>query len=67
MSTAIEMAGTGCLSADSVTGSYNHVNDLLHLTAKYTGRASCRVLMPNGATGAYSLTPTNIIGFTSSV
>jgi hypothetical protein len=49
--TAIAMAGAGCLSADTVTGSPSDTVDILHLLATFTGKVSARCLMPNCAKG----------------
>jgi hypothetical protein len=49
--TAIAMAGSGCLSVDTVTGSFADTVDILHLLPTFTGKVSARVLMPNGAKG----------------
>ena len=49
--TAVTMQGCGCLSMDTVTGSFSGgVGNLLHLTNTFTGKVSARILMPNGAT-----------------
>ena len=61
--TAINMAGAGSLSADTVTGSANAVTDIISFGSGFTGKVSARNIIPNGATGnsiKNNVTGTNI-------
>jgi hypothetical protein len=44
--------GVGPLAANSWTGSFNNVVDIVTLAATFTGDISLRAILPNGATGA---------------
>jgi hypothetical protein len=46
---AVTMSGSGSLSADTLTGSANAVNNLISLGSGFTGKVSGRNLIPNGA------------------
>lgn len=46
------MEGAGALSANSWTGSFNNVVDIVTLEAAFTGDISLRAILPNGASGA---------------
>jgi hypothetical protein len=46
------LEGVGALSANTWTGSFNDVVDMVTLGAAFTGDISLRAMLPNGATGA---------------
>lgn len=49
--TMVEMKGVGGLSANTLTGSFNNIVDIITLTSTFTGSVSLRNIIPNGATG----------------
>lgn len=49
--TMIEMKGVGGLSANTLTGSFNTVVDMVTLASTFTGDISLRNMIPNGTTG----------------
>jgi hypothetical protein len=47
----VVMNGAGGISADTVTGSFNNVTNIISLGSTFTGVCNLRNIMPNGATG----------------
>ena len=47
----VVMNGAGGLSADTLTGSFNDVTNIIALGSTFTGVCSLRNILPNGATG----------------
>jgi hypothetical protein len=47
----IDMNGAGSLSADTCTGSFNAVTDMVNIGSGFTGQVSLRAMVPNGASG----------------
>jgi len=47
----IDMNGAGSLSADTCTGSFNDVGNMVSIGSGFTGQVSLRAMVPNGATG----------------
>lgn len=47
----VTMHGVGGLSADTLTGSFNPVIDVITLDSTFTGAISLQNILPNGATG----------------
>lgn len=47
----ITMSGPGSLSADTLTGSFNSITNMVTVSSTFTGQVSLRNMIPNGATG----------------
>lgn len=47
----VTMSGAGSISADSLTGSFNGITHMVSTSSTFTGTASLRNMIPNGATG----------------
>lgn len=47
----VTMSGAGSLSADTLTGSFNDVTNMVTISSTFTGKASLRNMIPNGTTG----------------
>jgi hypothetical protein len=47
----VVMVGKGSVSADTLTGSFNGIVNMVTISSMFTGKASLRNMIPNGATG----------------